>query len=97
MATNLSGNTLTLGNTSLNEETLKVIMRNYYVPDNCTVDTTVILDGIECICVATGVTIQGSSLTRIAVDKNYDLGSHSVIYDSSRVHSLNIKLSTLTS
>ena len=74
MATNLSGNTLTLGNTSLNEETLKVIMRNYYVPDNCTVDTTVILDGIECICVATGVTIQGSSLTRIAVDKNYDLG-----------------------
>ena len=71
---NLSGNTLTLGNTSLNEETLRVIMRNYYVPDNCTVDTTVILDGIECICVATGVTIQGSSLTRIAVDKNYDLG-----------------------
>lgn len=74
MSTNLSGNTLTLGNTSLNEETLKAIKGYYYVPDNCKAGDTVILDGIECICVATGVTIQGSTLTRIAVDKNHDLG-----------------------
>lgn len=72
--TNLSGNTLTLGNTSLNEETLKFIKSYYNVPDNCTAGTTVILDGIECLCVATGVTIQGSNLTRIAVDKHHDLG-----------------------
>ena len=74
MSTNLSGNTLTLGSTSLNEETLKAIKSYYYVPDNCKAGDTVILDGIECLCVATGVTIQGSNLTRIAVDKNYDLG-----------------------
>ena len=72
--TNLSGNTITLGNTSLNEETLKFIKSYYDVPDNCTAGTTVILDGIECLCIATGVTIQGSSLTRIAVDKHHDLG-----------------------
>ena len=74
MSTNLSGNTLTLGGTSLNEETLKALKSYYYVPDNCKAGDTVILDGIECLCVATGVTIQGSNLTRIAVDKNYDLG-----------------------
>lgn len=74
MSTNLSGATLTLGNTSLNEETLKAIKSYYYVPDNCKAGDTVILDGIECLCVATGVTIQGSNLTRIAVDKNHDLG-----------------------
>lgn len=74
MSTNLSGNTLTLGSTSLNEETLKAIKSYYYVPDNCKAGDTVILDGIECLCVATGVTIQGSNLTRIAVDKNHDLG-----------------------
>ena len=46
-----------------------------YIPDDCSVGTTVILDGIECLCVATGLTIQGSKLlTRIAVDKNHDLG-----------------------
>lgn len=74
MSTNLSGNALTLNNTSLNEETLKAIRSYCYVPDNCKVGDTVILDGIECLCVATGVTIQGSSLTRIAVDKNHYLG-----------------------
>lgn len=74
MSTNLSGNILTLGDTSLNEETLKAIKSYYYVLDNCKAGDTVILDGIECLCVATGVTIQGSNLTRIAVDKNYDLG-----------------------
>ena len=74
MSTNLSGNILTLGSTSINEETLKAIKSYYYVPDNCSAGDTVILDGIECLCVATGVTIQGSDLTRIAVDKNYDLG-----------------------
>ena len=73
MSTNLSGNTLTLNDTSINEETLKA-MGKYYIPDNCSAGDTVILDGIECLCVATGVTIQGSDLTRIAVDKNYDLG-----------------------
>ena len=74
MATNLSGNALTLGGTSLNEETLKAIKTHYYVPDNCQVGDTVILDGIECLCVATGITIQGTNLTRIAVDKKYNLG-----------------------
>ena len=74
MSTNLSGNTLTLGSTSLNEETLKALKSYYYIPDNCKAGDTVILDGIECLCVATGVTIQGSNLTRIAIDKNYDLG-----------------------
>lgn len=74
MSTNLSGNALTLGSTSLNEETLKAIKSYYYVPDNCSVGDTVILDGIECLCIATGVTIQGSSLRRIAIDKNHDLG-----------------------
>ena len=74
MSTNLSGNILTLNSTSLNEETLKAIESYYYVPDNCKAGDTVILDGIECLCIATGVTIQGSNLTRIAVDKNHDLG-----------------------
>ena len=74
MSTNLSGNTLTLNNTVLNEEIIKIINRYYYIPNNCKVGDTVILDGIECLCVATGVTIQGSNLTRIAVDKNHDLG-----------------------
>ena len=46
----------------------------YYVPKNCAAGDTVILDGIECLCIATGVTIQGSNLTRIAIDKNHDLG-----------------------
>ena len=56
-------------------ETLNIIKTQYYyVPDDCTVGSTVILDGIECVCVATDVTIQGSSLTRIAVDKNHNLG-----------------------
>ena len=73
MSTNLSGNILTLNSTGLNEETLKAIGM-FYIPDNCKAGDTVILDGIECLCVATGVTIQGSNLTRIAVDKNYDLG-----------------------
>ena len=59
----------------LNSETLNIIKTQYcYIPDNCAVGDTVILDGIECRCVDTGVTIQGSDLTRIAVDKNYDLG-----------------------
>ena len=74
MATNLSGTSLTLGSTTLNEQSLEVMMDQYYVPDNCAVGDTVILDGIECLCIATGVTIQGSKYTRIAVDKNYDLG-----------------------
>ena len=73
-STNLSGTTLTLGNTSLNENTLISIKNNFNIPNNCEVLDTVILDGIECLCVATGVTIQGSNLTRIAVDKNHDLG-----------------------
>ena len=72
--TNLSGSTLTLNNTSLTKDTLALVTSYYYVPDNCTPGTTVVLDGVECLCVATGVTIQGSSLTRIAVDKNHDLG-----------------------
>ena len=56
-------------------ETLNILKTQYYhIPDNCSVGDTVILDGIECLCIATGVTIQGSSLTRIAVDKNHDLG-----------------------
>ena len=46
----------------------------YFVPKDCKAGDTVILDGIECLCIATGVTIQGSNLTRIAVDKNHDLG-----------------------
>ena len=74
MSTNLSGNILTLGNASLNESCLKFIRDQYAPNDNCSVGDTVILDGIECLCVATGVTIQGSNLTRIAVDKNHDLG-----------------------
>ena len=74
MSTNLSGNALTLNNTSLTKDTLDLVKSYYYVPDNCKVGDTVILDGIECLCVATGVTIQGSNLTRIAVDKNHDLG-----------------------
>ena len=75
MSTNLSGNALTLNNTSLNGDTLHLVNDYYYVPDNCTAGvTTVILDGIECLCIATGVTIQGSNLTRIAIDKNHDLG-----------------------
>lgn len=74
MSTNLSGNILTLNNTSLEESYIKEIHKRYYVPDNCKAGDTVILDGIECLCVATGVTIQGSNLTRIAVDKNHDLG-----------------------
>ena len=75
MSTNLSGNTLTLNNTGLNGDTLNLINDYYYVPDNCTAGvTTVILDGVECLCVATDITIQGSSLRRIAVDKNHDLG-----------------------
>ena len=71
-STKLSGTTLTLGNTNLTENTLKAIINNI----NCKVGDTIILDGIECLCVATGVTIQGSNLTRIAVDKNYDLGHY---------------------
>ena len=74
MSTNLSGNALTLNNTSLTKDTLDLVKSYYYVPDNCKAGDTVILDGIECLCVATGVTIQGSNLTRIAVDKNHDLG-----------------------
>ena len=74
MSTNLSGNALTLNNPSLTKDTLDLVKSYYYVPDNCKVGDTVILDGIECLCVATGVTIQGSNLTRIAVDKNHDLG-----------------------
>ena len=74
MSTNLSGTALTLNNTILNEETMRATNSYYYIPNNCKAGDTVILDGIECLCVATGVTIQGSNLTRIAVDKNYDLG-----------------------
>ena len=74
MSTNLSGNALTLNNTSLTKDTLDLVKSYYYVPDNCKAGDTVILDGIECLCVATGVTIQDSNLTRIAVDKNHDLG-----------------------
>ena len=74
MSTNLSGNILTLNNTSLEESYIKEIHKRFYVPDNCKAGDTIILDGIECLCVATGVTIQGSNLTRIAVDKNHDLG-----------------------
>ena len=56
-------------------ETLNILKTQYYhIPDNCSVGDTVILDGIECLCIATGVTIQGSNLTRIAVDKNHNLG-----------------------
>lgn len=72
MSTNLSGNILTLGGTSLNEDRLKIITE--YKNATVNVGDTVYLDGIECLCVATGVTIQGSTLTRIAVDKNHDLG-----------------------
>ena len=58
-------------------ETLTMTKTQYFdIPDNCAVGTTVILDGIECLCVATDVTIQGSGLRRIAVDKNYDLGHY---------------------
>ena len=71
---NLSGNILTLGSTSLEEKYIKEIHKQFYVPNNCTAGTTVILEGIECVCVATDVTIQGSKLRRIAVDKNHDLG-----------------------
>ena len=46
----------------------------YNVPDNCEVGDTVTLDGVECVCVATDITIQGSGLRRIAVDRNHDLG-----------------------
>ena len=53
---------------------LKPIKPQYHVPSDCEVGSTVILDGVECLCVATDVTIQGSTLTRIAVDKNHDLG-----------------------
>ena len=74
MSTNLSGNILTLGDTNLDESYLKIIKDQYVPTDNCKAGDTVILDGIECLCVATGVTIQGSNLTRIAVDKNHDLG-----------------------
>ena len=74
MSTNLSGNILTLNNTSLDEIYIKEINKRFYIPNNCSAGNTVILDGIECLCVATGVTIQGSDLTRIAVDKNHDLG-----------------------
>ena len=70
MPTNLSGNILTLGDTSLDENYLKFIKDKYAPIDNCAAGDTVILDGIECLCVATDVTIQGSTLTRIAVDKN---------------------------
>ena len=73
MSTNLSGNILTLGDTNLDESYLKIIKDQYVPTDNCKAGDTVILDGIECLCVATGVTIQGSNLTRIAVDKNHDL------------------------
>ena len=74
MSTNLSENILTLGDTNLDESYLKIIKDQYVPTDNCKAGDTVILDGIECLCVATGVTIQGSNLTRIAVDKNHDLG-----------------------
>ena len=74
MPTNLSGNILTLGDTSLDENYLKFIKDKYAPIDNCSVGDTVVLDGIECLCIATDVTIQGSTLTRIAVDKNHDLG-----------------------
>ncbi len=74
MSTNLSGNILTLNNTSLEESYIKEIHKRFYIPDNCKAGDTIILDGIECLCVATGVAIQGSNLTRIAVDKNHDLG-----------------------
>ena len=58
-------------------ETLTMTKTQYFdIPDNCAVGNTVILDGIECLCVATDVTIQGSDLRRIAVDKNYDLGHY---------------------
>lgn len=55
-------------------ENFNIIKSRYDVPNDCTVGSTVILDGIECLCVATDVTIQGSGLRRIAVDKNHDLG-----------------------
>lgn len=74
MSTNLSGNALTLNDTSLTKDTLDLVKGYYYVPDNCTAGDTVILDGIECLCIAADVTIQGSGLRRIAVDKNHDLG-----------------------
>lgn len=55
-----------------NEGTLRAL-KWYYVPDDCAVGDTVILDGIECLCVATNVEIQDSDYKRIAVDKNYNL------------------------
>ena len=74
MSTNLSGTTLTLGNTSLTENTLKVLSKQYYVPSNFNIGDTVWLDGIECIVIAKDITIQGCSYRNIAVDKNHDLG-----------------------
>ena len=74
MSTNLSGNALTLNDTSINEETLKVLSKQYYVPSNFNIGDTVWLDGIECIVIAKDITIQGCSYRNIAVDKNHDLG-----------------------
>lgn len=72
MSTSLTGSSLTLNNTALTEDQLKILIEYKDVTVN--VGDTVWLDGIECLCIATGVTIQGSSLTRIAVDKKHDLG-----------------------
>lgn len=71
MSTSLVGNLLTLNNTTLTEDKLNILTEYNGVTVN--VGATVYLDGIECVCIATGVTIQGSTLTRIAIDKNYDL------------------------
>lgn len=42
MSTNLSGNILTLGDTTLDESYLKQINKLFYVPDNCKAGDTVI-------------------------------------------------------
>lgn len=50
------------------EEVTQNTSVNYYVGD------TIGLDGIECLIIATNITIQGSEHNAIAIDKNYDLG-----------------------
>lgn len=44
------------------------------MPSNFAVGDTVWLDGIECVVIAKDITIQGSTLKNIAIDKNHDLG-----------------------
>lgn len=65
MATNLSGTQVTLGSTTLNESSLKLLLEQYYVPDEITVGSPAIFEGIECLCINVNPTI--------FVDKNHDL------------------------